>query len=55
MRMVQKAATVLIGGNAAGHNAFSTDLSYSEANAQLDLGEGYLLRGRKALKIKVVE
>ena len=55
MRMAQKAATVLIGGNAAGHNAFSTDLSYSEANAQLDPGEGYLLRGRKALKIKVVE
>ena len=55
MSMVQKAAAVLIGGNAAGHNAFSADLSYSEANAQLNPGEGYLIRERKAVKIKVVE
>ena len=55
MRMVQKAAAVLIGGNAAGHNVFSTDLSYSEANAQLNPGEGYLIRERKTVKIKVVE
>lgn len=52
---VRQAVSLLIGGKASIHNVFSMNLSFSEQNMLLDEGQGYLVKDKKALKIKVLQ
>lgn len=45
----------MIGSKASAHNAIPVNLPFSEQNVLLKEGQGYLVRDKEALKIKVLQ
>lgn len=52
---VRQAVSLLIGSKASAHNAIPVNLPFSEQNVLLKEGQGYLVRDKEALKIKVLQ
>lgn len=54
-RDIRQAVSLLIGSKASAHNAIPVNLPFSEQNVLLKEGQGYLVRDKEALKIKVLQ